>query len=156
MAVAGVHTMRGQGSGVRVQSSVLENTMNIKSYKDLTVWQKAMQLVEDCYRLTDVLFRNVEFGLKSQMRRAAVSIPSNIAEGNVRRSSAEYSRFLCVALGSTAELETQIELAKRLGLIPDKGARHLIDACQEVGRMLNGLRVSIDYRRFLKPSTTEP
>ncbi len=140
--------MRGQESGVRLQSRVGEKTMNIKSYKDLTVWQKAMQLVVDCYRMTSQFPRNEEFGLQSQMRRAAVSIPSNIAEGNVRRSSAEYCRFLCIALGSTAELETQTELARRLGFIAESDAGQLVDACQEVGRMLNGLRGSIDNRRF--------
>ena len=122
--------------------------MKIKSYKDLSVWQKAMHLVEECYRLTDAFPRNEEFGLKSQMRKAAVSIPSNVAEGNVRRSSNEYCRFLSFALGSSAELETQIELGRRLGLIPDEEAFQLTEDCQEVGRMLNGLRDSISNHRI--------
>ncbi len=117
--------------------------MKIGSYKDLTVWQKAMDLVEECYRLTNDFPRNEEFGLKSQIRRAAVSIPSNIAEGSVRHSSNEYCRFLAIALGSTAELETQIELGRRLGYIHDADVQSLVNGCQEVGKMLNGLRSSI-------------
>jgi len=89
--------------------------MKVRSYKDLSVWQIVMQLVVECYRVTDTFPRSEEFGLKSQMRRAAVSIPSNVAEGNVRHSSNEYCRFLSIALGSAAELETQIELARRRG-----------------------------------------
>ena len=130
--------------------------MKIRSYKELSVWQKSMDLVEECYRLTDGFPRNEEFGLKSQIRRAVVSIPSDIAEGSVRRSSAEYCRFLCIALGSTAELETQIELAKRLGLMSEDEAGQLTEHCQEVGRMLNGLRRSIDSHRFTKPSPVMP
>ncbi len=125
--------MRGGNAGV----------MKIKSYKDLSVWQKAMHLVEKCYRLTEAFPRSEEFGLKSQMRRAAVSIPSNIAEGNARRSSNDYCRFLSIALASTAELETQIELARRLNLLQQHEALQLNEQCQEVRRMLNGLRASI-------------
>ncbi len=117
--------------------------MKVKSFKDLLVWQKAMNLVEECYRVTEIFPRNEEFGLKAQIRRAAVSIPSNIAEGNARHSSGEYRRFLAIALGSTAELETQIELGRRLGLARDGDAARLSQHCQEVGKMLNGLRLSI-------------
>ena len=117
--------------------------MKIRSYKDLSVWQKSMDLVEECYRLTDGFPRNEEFGLKSQIRRAPVSIPSNIAEGSVRHSSNEYCRYLAIALGSVAELETQIELGRRLGFVQDDETQSLTNGCQEVGRMLNGLRGSI-------------
>jgi len=117
--------------------------MRIKSYKDLSVWQKALDLVEQCYSITAGFPRSEEFGLKSQMRRAAVSIPSNVAEGNVRHSTNEYCRFLAIALGSTAELETQIELARRLGMLSEGNASHLSQACQVIGKMLNGLRLSI-------------
>ena len=94
-----------------------------------TVWQKAMDLVEECYRMTDAFPRSEEFGLKAQMRMAAVSIPSNVAEGNVRHSSNEYCRFLAIALGSTAELETQIELARRLGLGSEAKSDELTQRC---------------------------
>ncbi len=117
--------------------------MKVKSYKDLPVWRKAMELVEECYRVTGLFPRSGEFGLKAQMRRAAVSIPSNIAEGNVRHASKDYCRFLAIALGSAAELETQIELGRRLGFGSASDAERLTQRCQEVGRMLNGLRVSI-------------
>ncbi|MGA9119426.1 MAG: four helix bundle protein [Bacteroidota bacterium] len=120
--------------------------MKINCYKDLSVWQKSMKLVEECYRFSDGFPRNEEFGLKSQMRRAAVSIPSNIAEGNARCSSGEYRQFLSIALGSAAELEAQIELARRLGFLPEAQARLLSEECQEIGRMLYGLRAAITKR----------
>jgi len=122
--------------------------MRVRSYKDLSVWQKAMELVEECYRATNSFPRSEEFGLKSQMRRAAVSIPSNIAEGNVRHASNDYCRFLAIALGSSAELETQIEVARRLELIAEQDAVRLTQHCQEVGRMLYGLRFSIARHRI--------
>lgn len=117
--------------------------MKIRSYKDLSVWQKSVDLVELCYRLSDGFPRNEEFGLKVQIRRAAVSIPSNIAEGSVRHSTNEYCRFLAIALGSVAELETQIEIGRRLGFLPEVDSQALTSGCQEVGKMLNGLRNSI-------------
>jgi four helix bundle protein len=120
----------------------------VRSYKDLSVWQKAMDLVQECYRVTESFPRAEEFGLKSQIRRAAVSIPFNIAEGSVRHSSNEYARFLAIALGSTAELETQIEHARRLVLHSGTEAERLAVMCQEVGKMLNGLRRSISRNRF--------
>jgi four helix bundle protein len=88
--------------------------MDIKSFRDLMVWQKAMEIVEECYRLTESLPRNEEFGLKSQMRRAAVSIPSNIAEGHSRCRSPGFLQDLSLSLGSLAEIETQLELTLRL------------------------------------------
>ncbi len=117
--------------------------MKILSYKDLSVWQKSMDLVEKCYRLTDNFPRIEEYGLKAQIRRASVSIPSNIAEGNVRHSSKEYCRFLAISLGSLAELETQIELGRRLGFVREVEEQALTKECQAVGRMLNRLRRSI-------------
>lgn len=122
--------------------------MKIRSSKDLSVWQKSMKLVEDCYHLTNRFPRTEEFGFKAQIRRAAVSIPSNIAEGNVRHSSTEYCRFISIALGSVAELETQIEIGRRLQYVPDDEAGLITNSCREVGRMLNGLRVSIAAHRI--------
>jgi four helix bundle protein len=89
-------------------------SVDMRSYKDLLVWQKSMGLAEYTYHLTSSLPKGEEFGLKSQMRRAAVSIPSNIAEGKSRSHYREFLQFLYVAMGSLAELETQFELAKRL------------------------------------------
>src|SRR3989344_2803565 len=88
----------------------------IRSYKDLLVWQKAMQLCERVYSVTSKFPNEKKFGLVSQIRRSAVSIPSNIAEGRGRTSRKDFIQFLHIALGSTNELETQLELAKRLML----------------------------------------
>jgi len=87
----------------------------VKSYRDLEVWQLGLDLVETIYRYTAEFPRSETYGLTAQMRSAAVSIPSNIAEGQARSSSKEFLHFLSIALGSLAELETQIELATRLG-----------------------------------------
>lgn len=88
-------------------------------YKDLIVWQKAMELVVLVYAFVKNLPREELYGLSDQMRRAVVSVPSNIAEGYMRGSKKEFSHFLTIAMGSCAELETQIELCKRLGFCSD-------------------------------------
>ena len=120
--------------------------MDIKCYRDLVVWQKAMTLVEECYVLTANLPKNEEFGLKSQIRRAAVSIPSNIAEGHSRCHSRELLQYLSIPLGSLAELETQIDLAARLNLVPRSAADKCANMCEEVGRMVHGLVHAIRQR----------
>ncbi|MFZ2886444.1 MAG: four helix bundle protein [Minisyncoccia bacterium] len=86
-------------------------------YRELIVWQKAMDLVEIIYRMTEQFPKSEMYGLTSQMRRCSVSIPSNIAEGSKRRTKADFKNFLSIALGSTAELETQLMLAKRIGFV---------------------------------------
>jgi len=91
----------------------------IHSYKDLIVWQKAMDLVVAVYVLTDLFPKNELYGLISQIRRCSVSIPSNIAEGRRRGSKKDYQHFLIIAYGSGAELETQIEIAKDLRFIKE-------------------------------------
>jgi len=88
--------------------------MEIKSYKDLIVWQKAMELVVIIYKVTDTFPDSEKYGLVSQMRKCSISIPSNIAEGRRRGSRKEYQHFLRIAFGSGAELETQTEIVKRL------------------------------------------
>lgn len=90
--------------------------MPIKSYKDLIVWQKSLKLALAIYKLTATFPKNELFGLTSQLRRAAVSVASNIAEGYQRKSKGEFLRFLLIALGSASELETQIMIAKELKL----------------------------------------
>ena len=117
--------------------------MAIKCYRDLLVWQRAMDLVEECYRLTGDLPSNEEFGLKSQMRRAAVSIPSNIAEGRSRSHSAEFLHFVSISLGSLAELETQLDLTVRLNLLSAESVEDAKQRCEEVGRMLHGIASAI-------------
>ena len=91
--------------------------MGIKTYRDLLVWQKAMALVTDTYALTKKYPKDELFGLCSQTRRSAVSVPSNIAEGYGRRSTQDYLRFLNVSLGSLYELQTQLEIAGNLGYL---------------------------------------
>lgn len=91
--------------------------MEVKPHKDLKVWQEAMSFVVDVYSMTKEFPKDEVFGLTSQMRRAAVSVASNITEGAGRRGAIEFSRFIKIALGSVAELETQIEIAFRIGYI---------------------------------------
>ncbi len=88
--------------------------MAITSYKDLEVWQKAVELVVQCYQITKGFPANEVYGLASQLQRAAVSVPANIAEGRSRRHNKEFIQYISIAYGSLAELETHIEIAKRL------------------------------------------
>jgi four helix bundle protein len=118
----------------------------ITGYRDLDVWQKAMTLVERSYRLTEGFPRSEEFGLRAQIRRAAVSIPSNIAEGQGRSSTGEYVHHLAIAHGSLMELETQVQIAGRLGFVLNKEVETFLDAGSEVGRMLNALITSLRAR----------
>ena len=111
----------------------------IKGYKDLIAWQKAMDLVEAIYRLTQPFPSEEKFGLTSQLRRAAVSIPSNIAEGYSRRSRADYVRFLDIARGSANEIETQLLIAVRLHVAGEDQAAKVMEQAMEVQRILKGL-----------------
>lgn len=117
--------------------------MQIKSYRDLLVWQKAMDLVADCYRYVDALPKNETYGLISQVRRAAVSVPANIAEGHGRDHLGDYLRHLSMANGSLMELETHLLLVGRLGYRAAEDAEPLLAQCAEVGKMLNGLTKSL-------------
>jgi four helix bundle protein len=110
-----------------------------RHFRDLLVWQKSMRLARDVYRETSEFPKAEMFGLTSQMRRAAVSVPSNIAEGHGRLSDGSMRVFLSQARGSLCELETQIELASGLELIKPEAEKRLLDSCREIGRMLNGL-----------------
>ena len=113
------------------------------SYQDLTVWQKAMDLVEETYKLVKLLPKEEKYALGDQMRRAAVSIPSNIAEGKTRTSVKEYLQFLSIARGSTSELNTQLLICNRLNLLSKEETEKAINLCEEVGRMLYGLISSL-------------
>ncbi len=110
---------------------------NIVSYRDLIVWQKSMQLVVATYELTESFPRSEIYGLTSQMRRAAVSIPSNIAEGRRRGSKKEFRQFLTNAFGSGSELETQIEIAKILPFSKNLNYKRVDSLLEEVMKMLN-------------------
>ncbi len=110
-----------------------------RSYKDLTVWQKSIELVAELYKITDKFPKSEAYGLSTQMRRAAVAIPSNIAEGQKRGHQKEFLQFLYVAYGSGAELETQIEICKRLNKLKDLDYSEVEDELNQVMKMMNGL-----------------
>lgn len=109
----------------------------MKSHKDLDVWKKSMTLVENIYKITSEFPTNKTYGLTSQLKRASISIPSNIAEGAARKGNKEFIQFLYISLGSTAEVETQVLLAKRLGF--SEGTETLLKDIEEIKQMLNGL-----------------
>jgi four helix bundle protein len=111
----------------------------IFSYRDLIVWQKSMDFVDLIYQQTDLFPDSEKFGLTNQIRRSAVSIPSNIAEGNLRGSRAEYARFLLVAFASAGELDTQLEIAKRRGYISSIRYQKANETLIEILKMLNSL-----------------
>lgn len=118
-------------------------TAPLKDFRELRVWQAAMQLVTAVYRQTATLPPSENYGLSSQMRRAAVSVPSNIAEGYCRETTKDYLRFLNMASGSMGELETQIELAERLGYWSSAETKALLLQAQSVSRLLQALRNSL-------------
>lgn len=111
----------------------------MKSYKDLTVWQKSVDLSVIIYKITESFPRSDVYGLTSQIRRCGVSIPSNIAEGQRRGHRAEYVQFLRIAFGSGAELETQIIIAFKIGYLDQKKFNQINELLQEIMKMLNKL-----------------
>lgn len=117
--------------------------MKIKSYRDLETWKKAMDLVEEVYKETRSLPKEETYGLLSQIRRAAVSIPSNIAEGQGRDSTKEFLHHLSFAYGTLCELQTQLLLACRLGYLSQQAYEHLEDSSSCVARLINGLSNSL-------------
>ena len=116
----------------------------IDSFRDLLVWQKAMQLAEHCYRTSKRFPREDQMVLGFEIRKSAVSVPSNIAEGCGRHYTAAYINHLWVANGSDNELQTQIELGNRVGLVTEQEAATIIANAEEVGRMLRGLVRSLE------------
>ncbi|MEW6125539.1 MAG: four helix bundle protein [Acidobacteriota bacterium] len=117
--------------------------MASQNYRDLIVWQKAMDLVEAVYSETKNFPKEEIYGLTSQLRRAAISIPSNIAEGQGRKSAGEFAHFLSIAYGSLREVETQILIAERLGYLPPQASQNIIVLTSEIGRSINGLSNSL-------------
>lgn len=115
----------------------------LRNYKELKVWQKGYALCLEIYKVTKTFPKEERYGLTSQIRRAAVSIPSNIAEGYGRKSTAEYIQALYIAYGSQCELETQILLSGDLGFIESKTLKQLQERVEEVERMLKGLIKSL-------------
>ena len=108
-------------------------------YKELVVWQRAMDIVVEVYRLTKKLPKDELYGLTNQLCRAAVSIPSNIAEGNARTSKGDYARFLSISRGSVAEVETQLLLCVRLDYFAEEEISDALKLCDETGRMLTSI-----------------
>ncbi|HEX8072953.1 MAG TPA: four helix bundle protein [Pyrinomonadaceae bacterium] len=117
---------------------------SIKSHRDLIVWQRAMDLVVAAYHVSKTFPREEAYGLTSQLRRAAISIPANIAEGQGRRLTKEFQQFLAHARGSLLELDTHLELALRLSYLNIEQHTALHARVAEVGRLLNGLMRSLD------------
>jgi four helix bundle protein len=117
----------------------------MQGHKELIVWQKAMDLVVSIYKLTKSFPKTEVYGLASQMQRAAVSVPSNIAEGHGLKQTQAYARHLAIANGSLTELETQLEIARRLGYLTAED-ESVVNQAGEVGRMLAGLRRSLRAR----------
>ncbi len=115
-------------------------------YRDLIVWQKAMDVATETYKLVKLLPKEETYALSDQMRRAAVSIPSNIAEGNGRNTIKEYLHFLAIARGSKSELETQIMLAIRVGLLSQEQATNCLSLLDEVSRLLKTLANKLQSR----------
>ncbi|HLA84794.1 MAG TPA: four helix bundle protein [Thermoguttaceae bacterium] len=117
--------------------------MSGKDYRDLLAWQKAMELVESVYRVTQSFPREEIYGLTAQIRRAAISIPSNIAEGQGRRSRRDFHHFLAIAYGSLHEVETQTIIGERLGFLNQEIRSEIVEQTSHVGRLLNGLMRSL-------------
>ena len=113
------------------------------SYQDLVAWQKAMDLVTHVYRATTAFPKEEIYGLTSQLRRAAVSVPSNIAEGQGRKGDGEFRHFLRLSLGSLMEVETQIMISERLGYLAPDSTQTLSRDTGELGRIINGLIKSL-------------
>jgi four helix bundle protein len=123
----------------------LEKTA-VPTYKDLIAWQRAMNLVVEIYGLTKTLPDSERFGISSQLQRAAVSIPTNLAEGHSRRTTRSYASHVSIALGSQAEVETLLEVCARLEL-GEESVRNRVTFCAtEVGRLLYGLHRALETR----------
>jgi len=119
----------------------------LKSYRDLEVWKKSIDWVEKIYQASSGFPQEEKFGLTSQVRRAAVSVSANIAEGAARTGTGELLQSLSIAGGSLAEVETLLILAKRLGLLPELAYRALLEEADQLGRMLSGLKRSLHSKR---------
>ena len=132
--------MRTAKGGIVIEHSVIH-------YRDLKVWQKALDWAEAIYIATAAWPREERFGLISQVRRSAVSVASNIAEGAARRTTGEFMQFVGIAQGSLAEAETQLLLAQRLGYATGRDGSPLLFASAEISRMLAGLASSLSRRR---------
>jgi four helix bundle protein len=131
----------------RGECLVASDNPKVSSYKDLLAWQKSILLVKHIYKLTSIFPREERFGLISQLRRAAVSVPSNIAEGQARRTTGDFIHFISNAEGSVAEIETQLIIAVELCFCSRAQAESCFSVNDEIRRMLNALRRSLESKR---------
>ena len=118
----------------------------VRGYRDLLVWQDSMDLVVAIYRVTATFPKEERYSLVDQLRRAAVSVPSNVAEGHGRSRTGDYLRHLSVSVGSLNEVETQVQIARRLEYITEEDQRQLVDSCNAIAKMLGGLIRSLRRR----------
>jgi len=129
--------------------------MTIKSFRDLIAWQKAMDFVETVYKASGAFPKTEIYGLRSQIRESAVSVPSNIAEGQGRKSTKEFLHFLSIAYGSLCEAQTQAILADRLGFLDEHYKSNVFNQADEVGRLINGLAHSLSRKKASRPPATD-
>ncbi len=129
------------------EEKVIKGAKKVRGYRDLMVWQRAMGLVVAIYEETEGFPRREMYGLTDQIRRAAVSIPANIAEGAARQTSGAFARHLDIALGSAAELDTHLQIALEIGYLSRERFLALNQELQEITRMLQALHTSIQRRR---------
>ena len=124
----------------------MESAHIVRSYRDLIVWKKSIELVTEIYRCTQTFPKQETYGLISQLRRAAVSVPSNIAEGHARTSTGEYKQFLGHAMGSLVEIETQLVIAEKLIYLDATMTSHLLGRTDEIGKMLTSQLRSLSLK----------
>lgn len=136
-------------------AAMIGSTTSIRSYRDLLVWRHAMDLVIETYKASSTFPKTETYGLVSQMRRASVSIPSNIAEGHGREGLGEYLYHLSVANGSLMELETQLLIALRMEYVSGDVMQSLLQRTATLGRMLAGLTRKLKERRTRRPPTPD-
>jgi len=120
--------------------------MSAQHYRQLLVWQKAMDLAVMCYEITKPFPSEERYGLTSQIRRAAVSVPANIAEGNARFHTKEFLNHLSIARGSLAEVETELMIGQRVGYLLQEPLDQILALSDEIGRMTAGLRQSLEAK----------
>lgn len=128
----------------------------VKSYRDLMVWSKAMDLVVECYKATKDFPKTEAYGLVSQIQRAAVSIPANIAEGKGRTHLGDYLKHLSIANGSLMELETHLLIAGRLSYLSQQQVEELLRTTEDLSRMLSSLKQKLEQKKQLTPNTPHP
>jgi four helix bundle protein len=133
-----------------------EKIVVVRSYRELEVWRVAMDLAVACYKLTKTFPKEELFGMTSQIRRAAASIPANIAEGQGRQHTKEFLRSLSVARGSLKELETHLILSQRVDLIPEVQVRPLLELGERIGQMLAALKRALEKRLGPTPHAPRP